>query len=128
MKKTVKLTQSELNRMINEAVKKVLNEYDNLSLEDEMKIWQERANDEFCQILKKIERIFIDMFGEHESEYGIKYSALSDIISYYVGNGNRKYTANNIYRTLENYDMLNNGDKKLDALVSKMMNLAKSQE
>lgn len=119
MKKTIRLTESELKNMIAESVKRVLNE----NIDDDMAIWDKRGKDEFALILKKIDKIISEVLGGEENEYGFTDTPLSWIISEYSMDGNKKQTARKVYSMLDNYDMLQNGYKQLDSLVAKMMSL-----
>lgn len=122
MKQTIHLKESELKRIINESVRKILNE----TIDDEMSVWKERENSHFYKILKKIEKHVIDLFGTQKDEYGISSSPIGYDISEFALDGNMKYTAQKIYNKLENYDMLHNGNRSLDILVNKMLRLANS--
>jgi len=78
-----------------------------MTLDEEMKLWEERANDDFGKILKKIKKATKDLFYSWE-EMGIEMNPLSEYITGYSLDGNRKYTAKCIKNILENYDILNN--------------------
>jgi hypothetical protein len=90
-----------------------------MNLDEEMKLWEERANDEFGQILKKIAKATKDYLYSWE-EMGIEYNALSEYITGYTLDGNRKYTAKAIYNVLYNYDILSN-HKNVQKLVCQLM-------
>jgi len=51
---------------------------------------------------------------------GIEYNVLSEYITGYALDGNRKYTAKAIYNVLYNYDILNN-HKNVQKLVCQLM-------
>ena len=121
MKQTIHLKESELKKMITESVRKALKES---SFDDEMAVWRERENSPFFKILRKIEKYVIDLFGTENDEYGISTSPIGYDITEFALDGNMPYTAKKIYRKLENYDMLHNGNRSLDILVNKMMKLA----
>lgn len=90
-----------------------------MTLDEEMKLWEERENDEFGQILTKIKKATKDLLYSWE-EMGIEYNPLSSYITSYALDGNRKYTAKCIYNVLENYDILGN-HKNIKKLVSQLM-------
>lgn len=92
-----------------------------MNLDEEMKLWEERANDEFGQILKKIAKATKDYLYSWK-EMGIEYNVLSEYIIGYALDGNRKYTAKAIYNILYNYDILNN-HKNVKKLVKEMEQL-----
>lgn len=93
-----------------------------MTLDEEMKLWEERANDEFGQILEKIKKATKDYLYSWE-EMGIEYNILSEYITSYALDGNRKYTAKAIYNILKNYDILGN-HRNVNRLVSEMNKLA----
>ena len=125
MKRRIRLTESSLHRIIKESVRRILREdYD---LDSEMDMWKQRGESEFGKCLKKIDKKVIDLFGTSADEYGINNSPIGQIITAYSLDGDKMYTARAIKSTLENYDMLNNGDRQLDNLVKKLFMLAKSE-
>jgi len=93
-----------------------------MTLDEEMKLWEERENDEFGHILKKIKKATKDYLYSW-TEMGIEYNILSEYITGYSLDGNRKYTAKSIYNILDMYDILGN-HKKIKKLVDEMMKLA----
>lgn len=93
-----------------------------MTLDEEMKLWEERSNDEFGQILKKIKKATNDYLYSW-TEMGIEYNVLSEYITGYSLDGNRKYTAKAIYNILDIHDILGN-HKKIKKLVNEMMKLA----
>lgn len=92
-----------------------------MTLEEEMKIWEERANDEFGTILNKIQKATKDYLYSWK-EMGIEYNAISEYITAYSLDGNRKYTATHIKEVLENYDILGN-HRNVKKLVNKLFTL-----
>ena len=93
-----------------------------MNLDEEMKLWDERANDEFGKVLKKIKKATKDYLYSWE-EMGIEYNILSEYITSYALDGNRMFAAKHIYNILENYDILGN-HHNVKKLVNKMMDLA----
>ena len=93
-----------------------------MNLDEEMKLWEERANDEFGQILKKIAKATKDYLYSWE-EFGIEQNILSTYITGYSLDGDRKYTATHIQDILINYDIYNNY-KNVKTLVNKLVKLA----
>lgn len=94
-----------------------------MTIEKEMQIWEERANDEFGTILKKIQKATKDYLYSWE-EMGIEYNSLSYPITSYALDGNREYTAKQIYLILYNYDILGN-HKNIKKLVETLFELSK---
>ena len=93
-----------------------------MTLDEEMAMWEARANDEFGTILKVINEACADYFYAEPDEYGILTTPLSHYITAYALDGNREYTAKAIYSILENYDILEDG--AIIALANKMKRLA----
>ena len=100
----------------------ILNNMGKMTLDEEMKLWETRANDEFGQILKKIHKATKNYLYSWE-EMGIEYNPLSEYITGYSLDGNRKYTAKAIYNILYNYDILGN-HKNIKKLVNELINIA----
>lgn len=94
-----------------------------MTIEEEMKLWEERANDEFGTILKKIQKATKDYLCSWE-EMGIEYNILSAYITGYSLDGDRKYTASAIHNILYNYDILSN-HKNIKKLVETLFELSK---
>lgn len=111
MKKTIKLTESKIRQIVRE------------SLDDEMLLWKQRDESKFGQIIRKLDDMMKEMFSEPD-EYGFQSSPISHYVTAYALDGNEKYTARNIYDTLENYDMLQEPEVKV--LVNKMLMIAKN--
>lgn len=93
-----------------------------MTFDEEMKLWETRANDEFGKILKKIQKATKDYLCSWE-EMGIEYNSLSYPITSYSLDGNREYTAKQIYLILYNYDILGN-HRNVKKLVKEMLKLA----
>ena len=92
-----------------------------MTLDEEMKLWETRANDEFGQILKKIQKATKNYLYSWE-EMGIEYNILSEYVTSYSLDGNRKWTAIHIKAVLENYDILSN-HHNVKTLVNKLFKL-----
>ena len=93
-----------------------------MTIDEEMKLWETRANDEFGQILKQIQVATMDLLYSW-NEMGIEYNALSEYVTGYSLDGNREYTAKQIYRILYNYDIIGN-HRNVNKLVKKMLKIA----
>ena len=93
-----------------------------MTLDEEMVLWEARANDEFGKTLKEIEKASMKYFGCDEDEYGIRSTPLSYPITAYSLDGNRKYTAKVIIDTLEEWDILE--DENIKAMADKLNKLA----
>ena len=91
-----------------------------MTLDEEMAMWEARANDEFGKTLKEInKKAFCEWFDE-EDEDGISSTPISHHITAYALDGNRKHTANVITKIIEDYDMM----EDVKELVKKLNKLA----
>ena len=93
----------------------------NMTLDEEMELWKARDNDEFGKILRKIEKLATPYLYTWE-EMGIEYSPISEYITMYSLDGNRKWVAQHIEVVLENYDILGN-HRNIKTLVNKLFKL-----
>ena len=93
-----------------------------MTLDEEMAIWEARANNEFGKTLKEIEKASMNYFGCDEDEYGIRSTPLSYLITEYSLDGNRKHTAKVIIATLEEWDILE--DDNIKAMADNLNKLA----
>ena len=122
---TEKETNNKLNpktRKGTEIMKTTANntETKKMTLDEEMAMWEARANDDFGKTLKEInEKAFNEWFNE-DDENGISQTPISHHITAYALDGNRKHTANVIRNIIEDYDMM----EDVKELVKKMMKLA----
>ena len=91
-----------------------------LTIDEEMKVWEERANDEFGQTLKEInEKAFGEWFNE-DDENGTISTPISHYITAYALDGDRKYTARVVLSVIEEYDMM----EDINGLADKLNKLA----
>lgn len=93
-----------------------------MSLDDEMKLWEDRSNDEFGKVLQAIKELTKDYFVAEEDEFGINSMPLDVYIAQYSVFGMRKSIALNVRDLLENYDILGN-DEGVDNLVKELEEL-----
>lgn len=93
-----------------------------MTIDEEMKLWEERSNDEFGKILKALKELTKDYFVAEEDEFGINNMPLDVYIAQYSVFGRRKPIVLNICDLLENYDILGN-DEGVDNLVKELKNL-----
>ena len=95
-----------------------------MNIEQEMKLWEERSNDKFGQILKNIKELTNDYFVAEEDEYGMISTPIDDYIAAYAVYGNRKRTAHSIHGILYNYDILGNYPE-IENMVNELLKLSK---
>lgn len=83
-----------------------------------MKLWEERANDEFGSILKQIRQMASDIVID-----------TVDVMNQYIavysldGESARKHIANSVENFLINYDLTGSDYKEFDILVKKLKKL-----
>lgn len=92
-----------------------------MTLDEEIKLWEERANDEFGLILNKIKEATKDHLYSWE-EFGIEYNSISEYITAYSLDGDRRWTATHIKAVLENYDIIPNY-KNVQKLIDELFKL-----
>ena len=94
-----------------------------MNIEQEIKIWEERSNDEFGTLLKSVIKLTNEYFSSDIDEDGI---FVKNPIQYYstlyAVDGNRKYVLNAIRGILYNYDIIGN-DKGVDSLIKQLYEL-----
>ena len=95
-------------------------------LDEDMKLWESRSNDEFGKVLHEIEQYAIDLWGTTK-DYEVpelEQSIISQYITTYELVGDRNYVARRVYNTLENFDMIDNmDDPHFMELVNQMLKL-----
>ena len=95
-----------------------------MTLDEEMKVWEERFKDEFGNILWAIRDLTKDYFVVEDDEYGMPSTPLTDYITHYAVYGNRKYVYNAFESILTNYDILGN-DEGVEGLMKELKELVK---
>lgn len=97
-----------------------------MTIDEEMKLWETRANDEFGQILKKIQKASKNYLYSW-NDMGIEYNILSEPITSYALDGNREFTAKQVYRILYNYDIIGN-HRNIKKLAKEMLKIANIED
>jgi len=102
-----------------------LNNMAKMTLDEEMKLWEIRDNDEFGKILKAIRELTNDYFCIERDEFGIESTPISHYCAIYSLDGEkvRKSIAKSIYDILYNYDILGN-DEGVENLVNELIEIA----
>ena len=95
-----------------------------MDINEEIKIWERNAKDEFGRLLKRIEKATDKYFSSTEDEYGIIISPLSHYINLYAldGPSSRKYIGMAFNNILTDYDIIPE-DKKVNSLMIKLKKL-----
>ena len=95
-----------------------------LTLDEEMKLWETRDNDEFGKTLRAIRDLTNDYFPVEEDEFGMSSTPISHYSAQYALDGEkvRKSIAKSVHDILYNYDILNN-DSAVKSLVNKLMKI-----
>jgi len=96
-----------------------------MKLDDEMKLWETRSNDEFGKTLRAIRDLTNDYFPVEKDEFGISSTPISNFSAQYAlyGEKVRKNIAKSVRDILYNYDILNN-DSAVKSLVNKLMKIS----
>ena len=97
-----------------------------MTIDEEMKLWETRANDEFGQILKKIQKASKNYLYSW-NDMGIEYNILSEPITSYALDGNSEFTAKQVYRILYNYDIIGN-HRNIKKLAKEMLKIANIED
>lgn len=100
----------------------IIEEHKTTSLDEEIAMWEARANDEFGTILNEINEAAADYFYAEPDEYGIITTPITHYKMLYAMDGTRKAIAHTVYNMLEDRDILE--DENVKALVDKMMEMA----
>jgi len=89
-----------------------------MSIDEEMKLWEVRSNDEFGSILKQIRQMTSDIVID-------TVDAMNQYIAIYSldGESARKRIANSVENFLINYDLTGSDYKEFDNLVKKLKKL-----
>ena len=100
--------------------------YENKDWDAWEKEWDRRKNTEFGKLLNKLNEIVFDWFGEYD-EYGFKSTPISEIIlDYFDGENDLEGLINDIKRTLENYDMMQEDDVR--KIINRLNRIARSNK
>ena len=76
-----------------------------MTLEQEMKLWQTRSNDDFGKYLDKVDKMYREYIGEDESEYGFTTTPISHLKSIYALDGDAKSVYKKVQAIIEDYDL-----------------------
>lgn len=96
-----------------------------MNLDEEMKLWEIRDNDEFGKTLRAIRELTNDYFCVEEDEFGMESTPISHYSAIYALDGEkvRKSIAKSVYNILYNYDIIGN-DEGVSSLVNELIEIA----
>ena len=96
-----------------------------MTLDEEMKLWEIRDNDEFGKTLRAIRELTNDYFCIESDEFGIESTPISHYSAIYALDGEkvRKSIAKSVYDILYNYDIIGN-DEGVSSLVNELKRIA----
>lgn len=96
-----------------------------MTLDEEMKLWEVRDNDEFGKTLRAIRDLTNDYFPMEEDDFGMTSTPISHYSAIYALDGEkvRKSIAKSVHDILYNYDILGN-DEGVENLVKELIEIA----
>lgn len=78
-----------------------------MTLEEEMKLWGERANDKVGKLIKFAYNATKDSLYSYEDELGIECNPIKSVLGMYELDGNAKHSIRVLKNVLSNYDICN---------------------
>lgn len=100
-----------------------------MTLEEEMKLWEERENDEVGKLINFAYNETKDILYSYKDEFGIEHNPINSVLDAYLLDGNAKYSVRNLKNILHNYDICNFDDVKYSnnvELAKKILKFEKS--
>lgn len=96
-----------------------------MTLDEEMKLWEIRDNDEFGKTLRALRELTDDYFPIERDELGMESTPISHYSAIYALDGEtaRKSIAKSVYNILYNYDIIGN-DEGVRSLVDELKRIA----
>lgn len=83
-----------------------------MTLEEEMKLWEERENDEVGKLINLAYNETKDIVYSHTDDLGIEHNPIKSVLDVYVIDGNAKCSIRNLKNILYFYDICNFDDVK----------------
>ena len=77
-----------------------------MTLEEEMKLWEERANDKVSKLIDFAYKETKDIIYSYTDEFGIEHNPIKSISAMYALDGNAKYSIRELKNILHNYDVI----------------------
>ena len=81
-----------------------------MTLEEEMKLWEERENDEVGKLINFAYNETKDILYSYKDEFGIEHNPINSVLDVYVIDGNAKCSIRNLKNVLFFYDICNFND------------------
>ena len=78
-----------------------------MTLEEEMKLWDERANDEVGKLIDFAYKETKDIIYSYTDEFGIEHNPIKSVLAIYELDGNVKCSIIELKNILHNYDICN---------------------
>lgn len=100
-----------------------------MTLEEEMKLWEERENDEVGKLINFACNETKDILYSYKDEFGIEHNPIKSVLDIYELCGNAKNSIGELKHILRNYDICNFADIKYSnnvKLAKKILKFEKS--
>ena len=81
-----------------------------MTLEEEMKLWEERANDKVGKLINFAYNETKDIIYSYIDEFGIEHNPIKSVLDVYAIDGNAKCSLKNLKNILHFYDICNFDD------------------
>ena len=81
-----------------------------MTLEEEMKLWEERENDEVGKLINFAYNEIKDIIYSYIDEFGIEHNSIKSVLDVYAIDGNAKCSIRNLKNILYFYDVCNFND------------------
>ena len=78
-----------------------------MTLEEEMKLWEERENDEVGKLINLVYNETKDIIYSYTDEFGIEHNPIKSVLAMYELDGNAKCSIRELKNILHNYDICN---------------------
>ena len=78
-----------------------------MTLEEEMKLWVERANDKVSKLIDFAYKETKDIIYSYIDGFGSEHNPIKSVLAMYVLDGNIKYSIRELKNILYNYDICN---------------------
>lgn len=78
-----------------------------MTLEEEMKLWEERKNDTVGKLIDFAYKETKDIIYSYTDKFGIEHNPIKSILAIYELDGNSKHSIKELKNILSNYDICN---------------------